>query len=154
MTDEQSRNLNEFFVHVYNQILAWEGQIIKKANVTDLSVRELHIIEAIDHLAGYKKNKMANIAKFISVTPGALTTSVNALVNKGYLKRDYTSKDRRVIYITLTEAGRRVNEIHCESHKKMVEAVGQILDNESLSVLTAALNRLSDFFKENSNDNR
>ena len=46
---------------------------------------------------------MANIARNLSLTPGALSVAVNALVNKGYLERSYTAKDRRVIYITVTE---------------------------------------------------
>ena len=148
MTDGQRYELNEFFVHVFNQILAWEGQTFKNANVTDLSVRELHIIDAIDNLTQSGKNTMANVAKFLSVTPGALTTAINTLVKKGYVERKYTNEDRRIIFVTITEKGEAVNKIHSEYHKQMVEALDEVLDEEKLTVLLESLNKLGEFFKE------
>lgn len=148
MTDGQKYEINEFFVHVFNQILAWEGQTLKKAKVSDLSVRELHIIDSIDHLSRHGKNTMANVAKFLSVTPGALTTAVNALVKKGYLERKYTKEDRRIIFVALTESGVAVNKIHSEYHKQMVESVDEVLDEEKLAVLMEALAKLGEFFKK------
>ena len=147
MTDQQKYEINEFFVHVYNQILAWEGQTLKKANVSDLSVRELHIIDSVDHLSKHGRNTMANVAKFLSVTPGALTTAVNALVKKGYLERKYTKEDRRIIFVALTGQGEIVNKIHSEYHKQMVESLDDVLDEEKLAVLMEALAKLGEFFK-------
>lgn len=152
MTDEQKYELNEFFVHVFNQILAWEGQTLRKTNVSDLSVRELHIIDSIQHLTPQCKNTMANVAKFLSVTPGALTTAVNTLVKKGYLERSYTKEDRRIVFIALTEQGEAVNKIHSEYHRQMVESLDEVLEEESLKVLLDALRRLGVFFRKKAED--
>ena len=148
MTDEQKYEVNECFVHVFNQILAWEGQTLRKANVSDLSVRELHIIDAIEHLSKHGRNTMANIAKFLSVTPGALTTSVNTLVKKGYLERSYTKEDRRIVFVTLTKHGEAVNEIHREYHRQMVDSLDEVLEGESLDVVLKALDKLGVFFRK------
>lgn len=147
MNDTQRRKLNGFLVQVFNQILAWEEQTLKKTGVTDLSVRELHVIEAAAHLEGSQSNTMANIAKFISVSPGSLTTSVNVLVKKGYLERSYTPKDRRIIFINLTENGREVNAIHEQLHNAMCDYVAQQLTDDQLEGLINALVRLEEFFK-------
>lgn len=147
MTQEQRGEINEFFVHVFNQILAWEGQTIKKAQLADVSVREFHIMDAVDCLAKNGQNTMANIAKFLSVTPGALTTSVNTLVKKGYLERYYTKEDRRIVFVKLTEKGSQANEIHTEYHNQMVDAVSAALDEKEIEILMKSLDKLGEFFK-------
>ena len=148
MTKQQQEKLNDFFVGVFNQILAWEGQTIKNIGVQDLSTRELHVIEAVSDLCKLDKNTMANIAKHLSLTPGALSVAVNALVNKGYLERSYTEKDRRVIYITVTEKGNKVNEYHEAFHYEMIQAVGEQLNDEQLDTMFGALDKLKEFFKD------
>jgi len=147
LTEQQKEKVNDFFVGVFNQILAWEGQTIKKIGVKDLSIRELHVIQAVSDLCKLEKNTMANIAKHISVSPGALSVSVNALVKKGYLERSYTEKDRRVIYINVTEKGKNVNAFHESFHYEMVSAIDEQLDEKHLTVMLEALDKLSKFFK-------
>lgn len=41
----------------------------------------------------------------MKITAGSLTTAMNALVNKKYVLRERGEKDRRVVYIWLTERG-------------------------------------------------
>lgn len=148
MNAEQQMRINDFLVNVFNQILAWEGQTIKKVGVKNLSIRELHVIQAVSDATKLGQNTMANIAKLLAVSPGALSTSVNVLVNKGYLEREYTSKDRRVIYIKLTESGESINKIHEAFHNEMIEAVGEKLNDEELEILGKALDGLTDFFRK------
>ena len=148
MTEQQQEKLNDFFVGVFNQILAWEGQTIKNIGVQDLSIRELHVIEAVSDLCKLEKNTMGNIAKNLSLSPGALSVSVNALVKKGYLERSYTAKDRRVIYITVTEKGKEVNGYHEAFHYEMIKAVGEQLDENQLTTMLEALDKLRGFFKQ------
>ena len=147
MNAEQQMRINDFLVNVFNQILAWEGQTIKKVGVKNLSIRELHVIQAVSDATKLGQNTMANIAKHLSLTPGALSVAVNALVNKGYLERSYTEKDRRVIYITVTEKGKKVNEYHEAFHYEMIEAVGEQLDDGELKVLFDSLDKLKEFFR-------
>ena len=152
MNTEHQMRLNDFFVNVFNQILAWEEQTIKKTGVANLSVRELHVIQAASDAAKLGQNTMANIAKMLAVSPGALSISVNGLVNKGYLEREYTAKDRRVIYINLTQSGKDINEIHEAFHQEMIKAVEERLDDGQMDVLMEALEGLGTFFKEKINN--
>lgn len=148
MTNEQKEKLNGFFVTVFNEILAWEDQSLCKIGRADLSVREMHIIEAISILERDKLNTMANTAKVLSVSPGALTTAVNALVKKGYIKRRRDENDRRIVLVSPTEAGVEVNKQHKKFHDEMVDFVAEILSEEELFVTFKALDRLTDFFME------
>lgn len=146
MNAEQNRLLNDFFVHIFNQILAWEEQTLKETGTTDLSVREMHVIEAISNLEGTGQNTMANIAKVLCISPGSLTTAVNVLVNKGYLERRYTPKDRRVVFVVPTEKGAHVNALHEDFHRRMCDMVGEELNEEQWDVLLSALQKIERFF--------
>lgn len=152
MNNEQELRLNDFFVNVFNQILAWEEQTIKKIGASNLSVRELHVIQAVSDAVKLGQNTMANIAKMLAVSPGALSISVNGLVNKGYLEREYTAKDRRVIFINLTSSGKEINEIHEAFHKEMIHGVEERLSDNQFDTLMEALEGLRVFFKEKIND--
>ena len=51
MTQQQRDSLNYFFVHVFNRILACEEQALSRVGASDLSVKELHVLDAVGDLA-------------------------------------------------------------------------------------------------------
>ncbi|MBE7012312.1 MAG: MarR family transcriptional regulator [Ruminococcaceae bacterium] len=148
MRSEQREMINGFFVTAFNRILAWEDQSLRSIGKKDISVREMHIIEAVSMLEGKNMNTMANIAKVLSVSPGSLTTAVNALVAKEYLVRWRSETDRRVVLVSPTEKGVEVNERHKQFHNEMVEFVMQNVTEDELDVVLATLKRLTEFFME------
>jgi len=148
LRSEQREMINGFFVTAFNRILAWEDQSLRSIGKKDISVREMHIIEAVSMLEGKNMNTMANIAKVLSVSPGSLTTAVNALVAKEYLVRWRSETDRRVVLVSPTEKGVEVNERHKQFHNEMVEFVMQNVTEDELDVVLATLKRLTEFFME------
>ena len=83
----------------------------------------------------------------MNVTVGTLTTSMNNLVKKGYALRRRSEKDRRVVYISLTEKGERAFHHHADFHTQMTDAVIRNLEKDELRVLMKMLNALSVFFR-------
>ncbi len=148
MTKEQRELINGFFVTAFNRILAWEDQSLRSIGKKDISVREMHIIEAVSILEGKKMNTMANIAKVLSVSPGSLTTAVNALVAKEYLVRWRSESDRRVVLVSPTEKGAKVNEMHKQFHDEMVDYVIKNVSENELDIVIVTLKKLTEFFVE------
>ena len=62
MNESQREELNYFFVHVFNQILAYEEQALNGMGARDLSVKELHVLEAVGGLTAAGRNTMTQIA--------------------------------------------------------------------------------------------
>lgn len=146
MTLSQKEQLNHSFVKVFNSILSWEEQSFKKMGVSAITLRELHVVEAVFRLAKDGKNKMSNIAAYLSITPGSLTTSVNCLVKKGYLKREPDPSDRRVVKILPTDKAKEVNELHDKFHMDMIDALLGTLTPGSAEVLLDALDKTGELF--------
>ncbi len=130
-------------VHLFNEIWELEEKAIITEEFADISNNDMHIIEAIGADCG---NNMSTIAKKLNITVGSLTTSMNSLVNKKYVVRERSEQDRRVVYVKLTEKGKKAFCHHAEFHAKMTEAVMNRLDVQELEVLVKTLDGLSDFF--------
>ncbi len=148
MTDAQRTYLNDFFVHVFNKILAWEEHALSQVGARDLSVKELHVLEAVSDLTALGRNTMTAIADALSIRVSSLTTAVNTLVRKGYLERGGEPGDRRIIRVRLTEKGEQANCLHSQFHAQMIDGVTQGLSEQELDVLVQSLKNLSAFFQD------
>lgn len=136
--------LNEVLVKLFRDINNIEEQAVKKGEFKDLTVNDMHVIEAID--AKEAKN-MSTVARTLLVTTGTLTISVNGLVKKGFVERTRSEEDRRVVLISLAEKGRRAFAQHERFHQNMIEAVIKGLTQEEQVVLGKALVNLNEFFR-------
>ena len=137
-------SINKLFVHLFNDILELEEKAVITEEFKDLTNNDMHIIEAVGLGEG---DKMSNIARKLGITVGSLTTSMNALVNKKYVLRERSEEDRRVVNIHLTPKGEKAYHHHAEFHKKMVEAILELITEDEIPVLTKALEGLYQFFK-------
>ena len=151
MDREIERRLNDFFVTTFNKILAWEEKALLHSGIQGLSVKELHLIDAVNRLEGTEENIMSKISAKIDISVGALTTAVNTLVKKGYLVRSSREGDRRIVVIRLTEKGREAEKTHRAFHEEMIRQVGRELSDEQLQGLADALDRLTGFFQKAAN---
>lgn len=136
--------ISDVLVNLFNEILKLEEEAIITDEFKDITNNDMHIIEAVG-LSG--ENTMSVVAKKLGITAGSLTTSVNSLVNKKYVTRQRSDEDRRVVFLKLTDKGKRAYEHHREYHSQMTEAVISRLDEEEVPVLIKSLTGLSDFFR-------
>lgn len=136
--------LNELLVSTFNEILTIEQTALKSGELNDLSVTEIHTIEAIGM---YKARTMSEVAADLRITVGTLTTAINNLVKKGYVERQKDENDRRVVKVILTKRGKLAYRVHEKFHTDMIKATIEGLSEEEEQVLARALEKLNDFFK-------
>lgn len=136
--------LNEVLVKLFRDINTIEERAIKTGEYKELTVNDMHVIEAIDI---HEPKNMSTVAKSLSVTTGTLTISVNGLVKKGYVERTRSEEDRRVVLISLTKKGRRAFVQHERFHQEMIAAVIKDLSQEEQDILEKALRNLNLFFR-------
>ncbi|HJB01165.1 MAG TPA: winged helix DNA-binding protein [Candidatus Mediterraneibacter merdavium] len=136
--------INDILVNLFNEIWKLEEEAIITEEFRDITNNDMHIIEAVG-LSG--ENTMSLVAKKIGITAGSLTTAVNALVNKKYVIRHRSERDRRVVFLALTKKGIKAYEHHQEYHRRMTDSVIQNLDETEIPILLKTLDGLSDFFR-------
>ena len=138
-------SLNDALVSLFNDVM----DIVQKAIITeqfkDITNNDMHVIDAIG--IGNPKN-MSTIAKELSVTVGTLTIAINSLVKKGYVTRQRSNEDRRVVYISLSDKGRKAYKHHADFHRKMIQGIMEELNEQELEVLVKAIHHLDNWFRE------
>lgn len=136
-------SLNSLLVVLFNDILNIEEKALITDEFKDISVTDMHIIEAI----GVKEPRtMSTISKALGVTMGTLTVGINGLVKKGYVERTRGEKDRRIVYASLTKKGQAAFLHHMKFHRDMIEQITHDLSPEEAEVLIKTFTRLEDFF--------
>ena len=142
--DDTKVILNDLFVDIFNQVLALEKKIFEQdKNFRDISMTETHVLEAVRKC---DPPTMGTIAAKLQITPGTLTSSVNKLIDKGYVNRHRSETDRRIVTLSLTEKGESVFQLHEEFHRDLVEAAVAKLENRE--ELKKALQSMHRFFQK------
>lgn len=150
MEKTTSRTLNELLVKLFNNVMDMEEKAIITEEYKDITNNDMHIIEAI----GIEEpHRMSDIAKRLDVTMGTLTTNMNSLEDKGYIIRERSTTDKRVVLVVLTPKGRKAFYHHRDFHKKMIKAIVSDLDEEEMKVMIKCLLNLNKFFIKLENEN-
>ena len=136
--------INDVLVKLFKEIMGIEEKALITSEYKDISVNDMHVIEAIG--IDEKKN-MSAVARELSVTVGTVTIAINNLVKKGYVKRVRSEKDRRIVLVSLSEKGEKAYNHHRMFHDRMVLAVLEGLGKEETEVLVKALENLQNFFR-------
>ena len=145
MNKKQIDILNDYFLHSVLRLISQEEQCLRRVCSPDLSIRELHVVEAVACLQADSRSTMAEIARYLHLSPASLTTAVNVLVKKGFLDREYSAEDRRVIYVRLTETGEAANRKYLDFVRNMLYEVSSDLDEDVADQMIEVLLRLSDY---------
>ena len=142
---EKYLEINKMLVEVYDDVNHIEEYSIKQGAFNDLSITEIHTVEAVGL---YGSKTMSEIAAELEITMGTLTTAVDKLIKKGYLERSRGDTDRRIVNVSLTKRGKLAYRIHEKFHLDMVRAIMSDFTAEEEEVLLTALSKLNKHLKE------
>ena len=145
MDFETVQEINEYLVMIFNEILLIEESALKKSEFSDLTIKEMHTIEAIGLTAELSSSE---VAKKLSVTVGTLSVSVQNLVKKGYVERVRLPEDRRVVNLRLTKRGKLLYRLHRKFHLNMVNQTLSGLSDVEAFALQKGLRNLHSFLDE------
>jgi len=120
-----------------------ETYFCKSINLTPIEFRCLRYL--------YKNNFLSvnELAKKMGLTPSRVTTLLNSLEEKEYIKRDISPNDRRIIKVSLTDEGEHftkdIRDKYINFHK---EILSLIEDKDDIGDLLKNLNNFQSIMKE------
>lgn len=143
---KHKEEINTFLSQIFNNILKLEETYIQSQQSKDynFSVTEAHIIEKIG-LSG--KRRMSAVAEDLRITISSLTLAVDRLERKDFVQRMKDEKDKRSVFLQLTEKGEEIFHIHEKFHQKMLDAIEQFFPAEDDDIIFAFISKVSDFFQ-------
>ena len=139
--------LNDLIVDAYRSILKVEETILKRSDNIDLSINEMHMLEAV----GKGKNKpktISEIAEDLGITLPSVTVAINKLVKKGYVEKLRGEEDARIVYVTLTKQGKKIDSVHRYFHESMVRSIISGMSEQEQQVLYQGILKLDLFLQK------
>lgn len=145
MLDDFGTQLNNLLVSTFRSVLKVEEQALKSSGSFDLSISEMHLIEAVGHATDGAAS-ITDIADNLGITTPSVTIAVNKLQKKGYLTKVRSTQDGRVVHVALTDQGKAIDRRHTFFHEQMVLKVSKVFSTEERLVLLKGVSKLNDFF--------
>ena len=139
------QEINQALIKTYGGIMWIEEHELRKSTFSDLTIKEMH---AIDAISMYNHQTASAVAKKLHLTPGTMTATADRLVKKGYVKRVREDQDRRVVRLYLTKKGRVLYRAHRAFHNMMVAKFLDGMNDQELKVVRKALANLGQFVEE------
>lgn len=146
-----NRALNEMLIKLFNNVMDIEEKAVITEEFKDITNNDMHIIEAIG-IDADEPRSMSVIAKKMTVTVSTLTTNMNSLEEKGYIVRERSKTDKRVVLVFLTDKGKKAFYHHRDFHKNMIKSIVKDLNEDEMQVMIKCLLNLNDFFNKLENE--
>lgn len=148
---KSSKEFKLILVKLFNDILDYQESALSTSEFKDLTNNDIHVISAIG--MNCKKN-MSMIAKELTVTIGTLTISINSLVRKGYVIKERSKKDKRVVLVKLSQRGKEAFIKYEEFHDEMVKSMLENLDDIESDTLMSALQKINTWIRLEKTNNK
>lgn len=131
---EFQKTLNSMLTEIYHSIMRVEEEFLQKNNRINLSIREMHLIECVG-MDRENGKTVSEIADYLKVARPTVTVAVNKMEKKGYLTKNSCSNDGRVVRVTLTREGRKIDLYHKQYHRLMIHELEDEFDETERSSL-------------------
>lgn len=133
MFDNVNLMIEEFY-KVFYEI----EELMLKQGIKCLTTTELHVIEAV----GNDELTMNELSDKLGITMGTATVAVNKLNDKGFIKRERSSDDRRKVFVTLSKKGLEALKYHDLFHKTIIAKITKDLSNNELEDFTNIFSKI------------
>lgn len=146
MLDSFSSLLNNAIINSYSLLSQLEQVTMKKSRRFNLSINEIHLIEAVNKkpLDGIT---ISDLAAQLFIAPSSVTVAVNKLEKKGYVFKTKNDVDGRQVYVKLTDEGRHIDRIHKRFHKNLTSNISKSLSEDEKRILLNSLNSINEYLK-------
>ena len=124
------------------------SKLIKEKLKTDIGCQLSPVhVGLLKFIAENGSPTMHELADYLSVSAPAATSFIENLIKNGLLERTNDTSDRRIIRVTISQAGqKKLNLIMTEVRQRLSGALEK-MTKEQLDILCEALNKLNANFK-------
>ena len=120
--------------------------MLRTTSKHQVSIREVHLMET-----GAQQRQACTIS-CLSASQGislpSVTAAVNKLCRKGFVEKQRSPSDGRVVHVVLTHEGARIVTAHRYFHRHMVRAVTKSLTRQEREAMLSGVRKLNQFFDE------
>ncbi len=105
-------------------------------------------IRTLHYLAIKGSTPMHKVSKRISLEKGSFTPVAKKLIELGYIVRIKDANDKRISFLELTDAGKKLTDGIHKLHSQYVEEKTKVLTGEEKELLISGMNTLTALMKK------
>lgn len=125
---EEEKELFSRFEELFWQVTRSMGQIWKKIFDEHFPGSQSHLAFILERCGSMR---MSELADALQLTAGAVTSASDKLIERGYVKRLRDEKDRRVVYLEITDKGREtMAELRLQGRQTMKTVFAHLTEEE------------------------
>lgn len=144
--DHFAEELNDLIVETFRSVNKMEEQTIRRFTKINLSISELHLIEAVAK-GNDRGRTISDLALDQDITLPSVTVAINKLAKKGYVEKVRSESDGRVVFVKLTRQGRKVNSGHQYFHKNLARSVATRLSEDEKEALIRGIAKMNEYIE-------
>lgn len=134
--DEHLREVLERLLAIKNECSC---SIFSECGLSDMTVRQIAYLKAIDEQGEITFSRLAEITNNSKPT---ITETINRFVRMECVYREPCRDDRRILYIRLTEKGRKIAQADQTAMRRVIERMIESLDENELDFLIRILQKV------------
>ena len=140
------RNLSlKTFVVLMRSSKAIEEQIKNDISSYGMRTSDFTVLEALYHKG---RQTIRQISDAVLIKTGSMTYVIDKLETKGLLERSNCKEDRRVIYIQITDQGKKLMDEIFPKHQKVIETIFKDISDEEKQTVMDILKRVGKYTTE------
>lgn len=117
----------------------WEMQFVQQYADEGFTSRQLEYIDTINRLGN---PNLGEIARALKLSKPSVTAIIEKLAGKGYIQKFQSDEDRRSFHVHLSARGKKLVEIHNETHQRIADLFRKNLDEKDIKTLVRLLNKM------------
>jgi len=137
------KSLDKYYIlvhEIYSNLMLYEIEHLKKGLMKEVTFHEIHTIEIIGNQSEITMRELASKA---SVKQSTMTVMVDKLIKKGFVKRNRSEDDRRIVLVQLSKHGEMARAEHKKIHKNITNFWLKILSEKERSDLMKIMEKIA-----------
>lgn len=119
------------------------AEIGNVAGMSQLTISQIQYIDAIHRL---QQPTITEIANKLGLAKASVSTGINRLIEKGYVTKTQSDRDRRVFHLDLTALGKQSIDAKDLAVREYSNFIASVLTNEEAQQLEIILTKLVGLF--------
>jgi len=136
---EKNEHLLEVLEHLLMLKNECSGSVFSECGLSDMTVRQMAYLKVIDEQGDVTFSRLAEITNNSKPT---ITEMVNKFVSRECVYREPCRNDGRILYIRLTDKGKKIAQAEQAALRRMAVRMAESLDDHELDLLIGLLEKV------------
>jgi DNA-binding MarR family transcriptional regulator len=137
--DRKAADLRDLVQEIIRQFEIVDEAICHRPH-GELSVQELRLVE---YLGDIGPKMMRELAEFLALAVNSVTSVVDNLEKKGIVRRERSARDRRIVRVELTEAGRAAYDAALKEKTRFLRKMLAVLTEDEQEIFMVLFRKIA-----------